>query len=408
MKPAATTARRVGSKLVGSVAVAVALLAVTVTVTLTLTLTLTLTAVVHASVDGEERGGGSSRRNLRRTLFHWSRDCPSPSSFGFGLGSEHGADSNSDGENNENAIGNADCCCSITDYGVRLIYPCNASMSVTVYYSSILLIVLFLKFVILSKPQAVGDNSTLNTIAIQSTINNCHEICFLESAIPSRIIRDDAFGLIPTEPSLQAPPQRGVVVYVPRGMFRTGALSLRSNTRFHIGRGASIYGSDKPEDYPIVPMVPNGYQTHRTSMFRALFSGYNVDNVSITGENDGYPQGSFARFSSSPAANGATTTGGSTNDTSVSVIDGVGWKWWCKARYGKMHALICFLFGHKMLSVFCGDFEFCLSDCCCCKRFCLLRFYFISSFRNANIGSSKFSCSYYIGRCPYPSPIAKK
>ena len=181
----------------------------------------------------------------------------------------------------------------------------------------------------------MGDNSTLNTIAIQSTIDNCHETCFLEAAVPSRVLRDEAFSLVSTEPEQQHHGV-GVVVYVPRGMFRTGSLSLRSNTRFHIGRGASIYGSDDPDHYPIVPMVPNGYQTLRNDMYRALFSGYNVDNVSITGENDGYAQGSFARFSSSPVANGAVTTtanGGSKNDdTSVSIIDGVGWKWWCKAQ----------------------------------------------------------------------------
>jgi hypothetical protein len=128
MKMAAAS-RRVGSKIVGIFAV-----------TLAIIVTLTLIAVVHASVDGEESGGISLHQNLRRTTFHWSRNCPSPSVFGFA--SEYGADSYSNGENAENA----DCCCSITDYGVRFSFPCNSLKSVTVCYSSFSLI-FFHKFV---------------------------------------------------------------------------------------------------------------------------------------------------------------------------------------------------------------------------------------------------------------------
>ena len=118
---AAAASRRVGSKLVGIFAAALAVI-----VALTLTLTLIAVVKVNASVNGEENGGISLHPNLRRPSFHWSRNCPSPSVFGFGL--EHGADSNSNGENTENA----DCCCSITDYGVRFIFPCNLLYSVTV------------------------------------------------------------------------------------------------------------------------------------------------------------------------------------------------------------------------------------------------------------------------------------
>jgi polygalacturonase len=119
------------------------------------------------------------------------------------------------------------------------------------------------------------------------------------------------------------------MVYVPGGgLFRTGSLWLRSNTRFHIARGAAIYGSDNPDDYPIDEMMPSGYQTHKTSEYRALFSGHHIENVSITGENDGYSKGSLARFSVPPIApNGGYNN--NTDDTTVSVIDGVGWKWWC-------------------------------------------------------------------------------
>ncbi len=179
----------------------------------------------------------------------WSRQCPSPSVLAT-----------------NNGI-NSKCCCSIIDYG------------------------------------AIGDNSTLNTIAIQSTIDGCHEMCVLESSSDGPAV---------------------AIVYVPKGMFRTGSLSLKSNTRLHIAKGASIYGSDEPGDYPVVPMLPNGYETGKAVMFRALISAYNVENISVTGENDGYPPGSFAQFSDH---NYEETW----SDASMSVIDGVGWKWWCKS-----------------------------------------------------------------------------
>ena len=163
--------------------------------------------------------------------------------------------------------------------------------------------------------QAIGDNATLNTVAIQTTIDSCISICFHGEQLQQQPLR--------------------AVVYVPKGMFRTGSLLLRSNLRFHIGKGASIYGSDDPADYPIRPMLPNGYNTHKREMFRALFAGYNLENVSITGENYGYPPGSLARFFTSSTSDSTNRINGinRNNDTNLSVIDGVGWKWWCKAGY---------------------------------------------------------------------------
>mmetsp|Transcript_27325 Transcript_27325/g.64038 ORF Transcript_27325/g.64038 Transcript_27325/m.64038 type:complete len:575 (+) Transcript_27325:49-1773(+) len=202
------------------------------------------------------------RRSSSPSSHHWSPNCP-PSLNPLGSSNINDVDSR------------GACCCSITDYG------------------------------------AIGDNSTLNTVAIQTTIDTCVGNCFHDAQ--------------PRQQPSQA------IVYVPRGMFQTGSLWLRSNVRFHIGKGASIYGSDDPADYPIVPMKPNGYETHKQSMFRALFAGYDLDNVSITGENYGYPPGSLARFLPS-STNANIENANRSNDTNLSVIDGVGWKWWCKAR----------------------------------------------------------------------------
>ncbi|KAL3912045.1 MAG: hypothetical protein SGARI_001351 [Bacillariaceae sp.] len=51
-------------------------------------------------------------------------------------------------------------------------------------------------------------------------------------------------------------------------------------------------------------MMPSGYVTGKRSMWRALIAGYDIQNVSVTGENSGAPD-------------------------HASIIDGVGWKWWC-------------------------------------------------------------------------------
>jgi hypothetical protein len=69
---------------------------------------------------------------------------------------------------------------------------------------------------------AVGDNATLSTLSIQRAINHC------AASYP-----------------------HGSTVVVPRGNFRTGSLSLRSNMRFHLDEGAGLYGSTNPRDYHI-------------------------------------------------------------------------------------------------------------------------------------------------------------
>ena len=44
----------------------------------------------------------------------------------------------------------------------------------------------------------------------------------------------------------------GARVVVPAGAFKTGAILLRSNMELHIAKGAGLYGSTDPADYPIV------------------------------------------------------------------------------------------------------------------------------------------------------------
>jgi polygalacturonase len=146
---------------------------------------------------------------------------------------------------------------------------------------------------------AIGDNVTMNTLAIQKTIDTCHGHC--ARAARQAHDNDGPLGRKIRKHDFVA------LVYVPAGNFQTGSVLLKDNIHFHLAHGATLYGSSHTYDYPIVPMLPNGYVTGKAAMWRALIAGYNVENVSITGENDGAPG-------------------------NASVIDGVGWKWWCWAR----------------------------------------------------------------------------
>ncbi len=65
---------------------------------------------------------------------------------------------------------------------------------------------------------AVGDGKTLNTTAIQKAIDVCTP---------------------------------GGTVYIPKGIFRSGALFLKSNMTFFVEEGGTLLGSEEPADYPI-------------------------------------------------------------------------------------------------------------------------------------------------------------
>ena len=123
---------------------------------------------------------------------------------------------------------------------------------------------------------AVGDNHTLNTPAIQAAIDACH---------------------------LAAP--EGSTVLVPSGAYRTASIHLRSNLRLHLASGAGLYGSSDPSDYSVSLQWFGG---RHVANFDALIRGVNLTNVSVTGSN------------------GAALPG------NASIIDGVGWRWWCWAK----------------------------------------------------------------------------
>ncbi|MBN2174083.1 MAG: hypothetical protein JW731_08130 [Bacteroidales bacterium] len=93
---------------------------------------------------------------------------------------------------------------------------------------------------------AVADGKTLNTAAIQQTIDKCYSM-------------------------------GGGMVYVPTGVYVTGTIHLKSNINLHLEAGAVLKGSTLMSDYE--PFERPGFgKTHYGMLFTL-----NAENVSITG-----------------------------------------------------------------------------------------------------------------------------
>ncbi|RAT15145.1 MULTISPECIES: glycosyl hydrolase family 28 protein [Lonsdalea] len=91
---------------------------------------------------------------------------------------------------------------------------------------------------------AKGDGATLNTAAIQKAINACKPGCRVD---------------------------------VPAGVFKTGALWLKSDMTLNLVKGATLLGSDNPSDYP------EGYKLYPYSTFTRPASLINaIDKNSST------------------------------------------------------------------------------------------------------------------------------
>ncbi|MFI0429266.1 glycoside hydrolase family 28 protein [Mariniflexile sp. HMF6888] len=96
---------------------------------------------------------------------------------------------------------------------------------------------------------AVGDGSTLSTHAIQTAIDSCN-----------------ANG--------------GGKVIVPPGNYVTGALFLKSNIYFEVYSGATLLFDDTIENCPIVDGRWEGIER---KVYASLFTGHDLQNVTITG-----------------------------------------------------------------------------------------------------------------------------
>ncbi len=101
----------------------------------------------------------------------------------------------------------------------------------------------------IEKYNAVADGKTLNTQAIAQAISD---------------VSDNGGGK----------------VIVPRGLWLTGPIVLKSNVNFHLGDGALILFSDNKDLYPLMETSFEGLNTVRC---QAPLSGHDLENVAITG-----------------------------------------------------------------------------------------------------------------------------
>lgn len=73
----------------------------------------------------------------------------------------------------------------------------------------------------------------------------------------------------------------GGTVHFPAGSYRTGALSLHSHVTLHIGAGASLVGSQDPQDYPA---VPGRWEGVPQTTHAPLIGGTGLEHVAVIGQ----------------------------------------------------------------------------------------------------------------------------
>ena len=111
---------------------------------------------------------------------------------------------------------------------------------------------------------AKGDGEFLNTRAIQSAIDECHQ-------------------------------EGGGEVVVPAGSFRTGTIILKSHVSLYLDAGAVILGSTELKDYPEIYPAFRSY-TDVNYVDKSLIYAEKAENISILGEGTLDGQGGDTAF----------------------------------------------------------------------------------------------------------------
>ncbi|WP_414556679.1 glycoside hydrolase family 28 protein [Bacillus swezeyi] len=74
----------------------------------------------------------------------------------------------------------------------------------------------------------------------------------------------------------------GGTAIVPKGVFRSGALRLKSNVELHIKQGAAIKFSQNPDDY--LPVVLTRFEGVELYNYSPLIYAYEAENIALTGK----------------------------------------------------------------------------------------------------------------------------
>jgi len=96
---------------------------------------------------------------------------------------------------------------------------------------------------------AIGDGCTINTLTLQADIDACHNA-------------------------------GGGVLTLPPGRYLSATIHLRDNVTLHLAEGATLLGSNRIADYPVLPPTLTRIDTF---LNRALVVARGVRNVAITG-----------------------------------------------------------------------------------------------------------------------------
>ncbi|MCX6222656.1 MAG: glycoside hydrolase family 28 protein [Bacteroidia bacterium] len=110
---------------------------------------------------------------------------------------------------------------------------------------------------------AVGNGTTLNTAAIQSTVDACSN-------------------------------SGGGRVIIPSGKYLSGTIVLKSNVELYFEHSSTILGSPHKEDYPLQP-VPRYRSLRDDKGFCALIYAEGIENIAITGNGTIDGQGQFQK-----------------------------------------------------------------------------------------------------------------
>ncbi len=77
--------------------------------------------------------------------------------------------------------------------------------------------------------------------------------------------------------------EKGGTVYIPKGVFRSGALYLKSNMTLHFEEGAKLLGSDEISDFPVKGFPYEGMdQLCYSSLLNT--DGARYENITIEGK----------------------------------------------------------------------------------------------------------------------------
>src|ERR1035437_5896589 len=79
----------------------------------------------------------------------------------------------------------------------------------------------------------------------------------------------------------RASSEGGGTIVIPKGVFLSGALFFKPNTKLRLTEGAVLKGSDNIADYPLIPSRMEGKSIY---YYAALVNAYHVDSFAISGQ----------------------------------------------------------------------------------------------------------------------------